>query len=152
MTNRDVVLLNNYIYSTILSFNNMNSSGSRNNRKYIRVLPDKKYPVRVDMNGENFLDIFTASDISMGGIGVLVPHKFKDCKIYMDVEVIVSLPHPVEKNISFKARVEHISSFTFGISFARLDDKEVESVKKYIANRLFKTSRLDWLKFKFGLI
>ena len=83
------------------------------NRKNIRVFPSKKHPIRIDINGGNFVDIFYVQNVSMGGLGIVVPHKFKECKTDMEVSLIVKIPTPVNHHISFSSSIIHINDQIF---------------------------------------
>ena len=51
-------------------------------RQFLRVSPDKEHAVSIDINGEGFIDVLNAEDISLGGISVRVPHGFKHCDLH----------------------------------------------------------------------
>ena len=61
-------------------------------RQFYRLIPFEAGQIRVDVNGNNFLDILPAKDISERGIGLVVPHGFEGCDIYDEVQLIVSIP------------------------------------------------------------
>ena len=123
-----------------------------NNRKNIRVFPDDKHPLRIDINGENFVDIFYANNISMGGLGIIVPHKFKGCKIEMDVSLILKIPTPINSYISFSSAIVHINDQIFGISFSQLLKKDKAKLKSYIGFQLREQSLIKRWLFKMGLV
>jgi len=126
--------------------------GKKNKRKNIRVKPDKKNPIRVDINGMNFLDIFSAVDISMSGIGIKVPYKFKDCRVDMGIAIIIDLPYPLKKSISTQGMVRHLSEQSFGIQFTSLESKDKKYLKQYISGLLKNETIFTRLKFHLGII
>ena len=122
------------------------------NRKNIRVLPDKNQPIRIDINGDNFVDIFYVKNISMGGIGIEVPHRFKECSIDQDVSLIVKLPKPINKHISFSSSIIHINNQVFGISFKNLTKQDKTLLKDYISSQLNNASLFTRFAFKLGFV
>ena len=71
----------------------------KNRRRYFRAVPEEGHPIHLDINGENFIEILTAVSISQKGIGIRVPHGFKGCKINKQVELVLSLPNPINQSI-----------------------------------------------------
>jgi hypothetical protein len=104
-------------------------------RQHKRVLPDGDQPVGVDINGENFVEILTAKDISVGGLSISVPHMFQGCDINTPVSVIVTLPAPVNKTFQVGGMIKHISNSLYGIEFTGLEDCWRKEIKKYISSR-----------------
>lgn len=93
--------------------------------------------------GRGFLDVLTARDVSLGGLGVCVPHGFAGCDIDAEVELIVTLG----RDRPFKARgairhhggpgAEHV----FGVEFTELSAEQQEAVEHYIRACLRRPSR-----------
>lgn len=124
-----------------------------NKRKHVRVMPTTQRPIRVDINGENFIDVLHAKDISESGIGVRVPHFFTGCSIEKPVQFIISLPEPFKKTIKAYGVVKHTGADHFGVYFTQIDRQSVRFLRDYISHRIAEEG--DWFKsiaFKFGLI
>ena len=117
-------------------------------RKYLRVKPEKDYPIRVEVNGENFLEILFANDISEKGMGATVSHEFKGCHIDMPVSLVVSLPFPIRKNILLKGKIKHIADSRFGINFFTPDKKDYKKIKNYVKYRIKQESWFKRIKNK----
>lgn len=127
--------------------------GGINKRRHIRVKPSVEHPIRVDINGENFIDVLHAKDISESGIGVRVPHFFTGCAIEKPVQFIISLPAPFKKTISARGVVKHTTDDQFGVYFTQIDRQSVRCLRDYITHRMAEDG--DWFKslaFKYGLI
>ncbi len=105
-------------------------------RRYVRVTPEEGAPVRVDINGENFLDILCACDISEGGVGFQVEHCFTGCMIDKPVHFIVQLPPPVNALISAEGRIRHVAGQSFGIEFEILTREARHNLFDYVHHRL----------------
>ncbi|MBF0451727.1 MAG: PilZ domain-containing protein [Candidatus Magnetomorum sp.] len=105
-------------------------------RRHIRVQPEKKSPVEVDINGQNFLTIIYANDISEGGIGIIVPEKFKGCKINNNVSLVITLPKPLKKSFIVTGRIIHVINEKFGVEFLDLAKENRKLLKQYIKKRL----------------
>jgi len=120
-------------------------------RSAIRVEPEAYAPIRVDINGADFIDIFYATDISKGGIGLKVPHRFRGCKTERMVECLVQLPLPVHYSFHAQGKVVHISGDRFGVSFYNLQEKTEARLEDYINYRLKGTSWWSWAAHQVGL-
>ena len=81
--------------SNCLSVDTRSRARMSEQRRQLRVKPEDGNPIRVDINGENFVDILYANDISEGGLNVSVPHQFQDCEIDTPVSLMVQLPTPI---------------------------------------------------------
>ena len=121
-------------------------------RRYIRVLPEHNRPINVDINGENFIEVLEAIDISEGGLGISVPSGFKGCHIDMPVTLVISLPQPVEHLFSVLGRIKHVANKRFGVIFLNIDKISLVKVRKYVSCRIRSESWTMWLKHKLGLI
>ncbi len=129
----------------------MTEKNGADRRQFVRVAPEKNYPIRIDINGENFLDILCANDISENGIGVSVPHRFKGCDTQSTVTFIICLPYPEKSLISATGQIKHVSGDRFGVCFNRLSEGTRLKIKSYIAVRLKQDSIVDWFKYKVGI-
>lgn len=118
-------------------------------RRYIRVLPEKDFPVIADINGEDFLEIVYVKDISIDGICIMVPHEFRNCRIDKEVSVVVTLPHPVNKSILLSGRIRHVLHDTFGVLFSQISKNDQKRLRDYVTYRLKDRSWL--IKFLFNL-
>lgn len=129
----------------------MYNSHTRDRRSAIRVNPEPHAPIRVDINGADFIDILYACDISMGGIGIQVPHRFKGCKTDLVVECRIILPAPINYSFHTQGRVMHISGDRFGISFYNLHEKTEDRLEQYISQRIKVESWWGWAAHRIGL-
>jgi hypothetical protein len=111
-------------------------------RQHIRVRPEPEHPVRVDINGENFLDILHACDVSEGGIGFRVDHCFTGCAIERPVHFIIALPEPVNALVSAEGLLRHIGGRAFGIEFGPLSTVSQHALHEYVHHRLHSESLL----------
>jgi len=123
-----------------------------NQRRYIRIKPELERPIRVDVNGDNFLEIIYAKDINERGIGFQVAHGFKGCEINQLVSIIVSLPHPANYNLSVKAQIKYISAYKFGAVFHELSVKDRKNIQRYICHRLIDESWVTKLIYKMKML
>lgn len=124
-------------------------SGER--RQHFRLVPEDGYPIKIDINGDNFLENMEAVDISEGGLGILVQNRFKDCRIDKTVTVVVTLPSPVNYQFAVNARIRHVYGDRFGIEFVDLKETARFKVAAYIAHRLRNQSWFVRLKYKLGI-
>ena len=113
-------------------------------RKYPRVTPEKNFPIRVDITGENFLDILYANDISDGGVNITVSHSFEGCHTGSLVTLIVKLPQPVNHSINVTARIISVSQNRFGAVFENLGRSDRKKIHEYVEYRI-KSSYMDKL-------
>lgn len=123
-------------------------SNKRLQQRGLRVLPENEHPVHIDINGENFLDIVRAIDISERGLGIRVPHEFKGCHIDKLVSLIVELPHPIHQHFTAQGKIRHKTDKVFGVTFIGLHGAERKKLQQYIAYRIKDEPWLVNLKFK----
>ncbi len=123
-----------------------------NRRQHIRVQPEREKPIKVDINGEDFIDVLRAVDISIGGMGVDVAHMFKGCRINKSVSVIVTLPTSDGRGFQVDGRIRHVKERRFGIQFVGLADANRKQLKEYIASRLADAPWSIRLKQRLGLL
>ncbi len=114
----------------------MNDYSQSNRRQHLRVKPERNHPIRVDINGEDFIEILQAVDISVGGMGINVSHMFEGCRIDKMVSVIVTLPTAGGRGFQVDGMIRHVEERRFGIQFVGLADVYRKQLKKYIASRL----------------
>lgn len=106
-------------------------------RKVVRVTTTSSDPVEVQIMGHGFLDFFTVRDISGGGMGILVPHRFQGCNLKHEVELLISLP--AERPFLAKGVIIHreeVGKDFFGISFTELRRSDRMRIDQYVARRL----------------
>jgi c-di-GMP-binding flagellar brake protein YcgR len=108
----------------------------------LRVQADPSAPVRVDIMGRGFLDVLSARDISVGGLGISVPHGFEGCDIDSEVELIVTLG----RTRPFKTRgaIRHhgqAGQRLFGVEFTALSAEQQQAIEAYIGSCQRRRSR-----------
>ncbi len=109
--------------------------------------PKQNQPIKVNINGENFIDIIHAIDISEGGVGLNVAHQFEGCEIKQQVSIIIDLPLNNKKHcLQLYGRILHVSGQRFGVAFTNISDENRKKIKRYIAKRIQEESWFDWLK------
>ncbi len=121
-------------------------------RKNLRLPPERGRPIRIDINGENFLDIVYATDISIGGACIAVPHRFEGCRLDKLVSLVINLPEPVSTTFTALGSIRHLSGRSFGVRFVGMEKKDEAHVKDYIMHLL---AQQDWKRatlFRWGLI
>lgn len=84
--------------------------------------------------GNGFLEVLSARDISVGGLGVSVKHKFEGCDTNSEVDLIVTLG----RARPFKTRgvIRHASNDFFGVQFTALAPEHEKAIEAYVATRL----------------
>lgn len=112
-----------------------------NRREYERVIPERDAPVRVNINGDGFIEVTNAVDISEGGIRIVVKHRFAGCSVDQPAHFIVHLPKPVNKHFSFNGRIKHVLDDSYGVQFGALNERDRALVRHYIDARLNRSSR-----------
>ena len=108
----------------------------KNSRRYFRAVPEAEHPIHLDINGENFIEILTAVSISQEGIGIRVPHGFKGCEINNQVELVLSLPYPINQSIRIYGKIRYIANLTFGVIFTKMSSENNKVIRKYIQYRI----------------
>jgi len=124
----------------------------KDRRRYIRVAQEVDHPIGVHINGENFFDILTAKDISIGGLGIVAPHEFKGCRIDRLVSLVITLPYPIKKSFMAKGTIKHVVDERFGVMFVEIDKKSRDRVREYVSYRIQRETWWTKLKFKIRLI
>jgi hypothetical protein len=105
-----------------------------NSRKQLRVKADPSAPIRVDIMGNGFLDVLNARDISVGGLGICVPHDFVHCDIDREVQLIVTLgrARPFMTKGAIRHHGKNSEDHVFGIEFTALTAEQLEAIETYI--------------------
>lgn len=105
-------------------------------RQHPRVRPDNGKPVIIDLNGEDFIDILHARDISEGGVGILVPHQFAQCRVDEEVRLMITLPAPVNATVKATGKIRHKSGDAFGVRFTQVSNGDRAKIRQYVRSRL----------------
>jgi c-di-GMP-binding flagellar brake protein YcgR len=132
--------------------NNAGRNAGRSKRRFFRVRPDSDAPVKVDINGDDFIEVVKAVDISEGGIRITVPHRFAGCHVDQPVAFIISLPQPIGKHVSLEGRIKHVRNDSFGVSFTNMDERARRFIRLYIAAWLKRHSVWDYLRYTLGFL
>lgn len=103
-----------------------------NRRRFERFRPKPDKPVRVDINGENFLDILNAYDIAEGGIGFHADHPFAGRSIERPVHLVIGLPRPVDALLSAEGKIRYADGRGFGIEFGILPPAVRLALREYL--------------------
>jgi hypothetical protein len=88
--------------------------------------------------GKGFLDVLHATDISVGGLGISVPHAFSAGEIGEEVELIITLgrARPFKARGKLRHRSDERSMQVFGIEFVGLSAEQLALIEGYVASRL----------------
>jgi hypothetical protein len=113
---------------------------SDNRRQFMRVVPERHAPVRVHINGEDFIEVTNALDIGEGGIRISVGHRFAGCQADLPALVIVYLPAPINQHFRVRGQIKHVLGDSFGVEFANLSSADLAIVRRYIKLRAKETS------------
>jgi c-di-GMP-binding flagellar brake protein YcgR len=95
---------------------------------------DPAAPIRVDIMGQGFLEVLAARDISVGGLGIRVPHGFEGCDIEGEVELIVTLgrARPFKARGAIRHASQSGSDQVFGVEFTKLAPEQRQAIENYI--------------------
>jgi hypothetical protein len=104
-------------------------------REFLRVMPDARSPVRVNINGNDFIEVINAVDISEGGIRLSVKHRFEGCQVDRRSSFIGYLPTPVNKPFRFEGRITHVAAESIGVQFTNLSAQARTLVRSYVDGR-----------------
>ena len=107
-------------------------------RSFVRVRPHPRRPVSIQIMGKDFIDTFQVVDISVGGVGVRVPHRFDGCEINEEVEVVLSLPggRPMQTRGTIRHVREEPGGSLFGLQFSQLSPVHRGAIESYVQHRL----------------
>ena len=108
----------------------------REQRQSPRVVPLSSRPVEVQIMGRAFLEVLTAEDVSVGGVGVRVPHGLDIGDQDEPVELIVSLPgaKPFKARAVIRHRQDAALHERFGVEFTHLP--ESAPIHEYVQQML----------------
>ena len=95
--------------------------------------------IEVQIMGPGYLEIVEARDISLGGVGVRIPHGFEGCDLSLPVELILTLPS--HKPFMIRGRIVHrttedAKSDFFGVEFTGLARNHRKIIEGYITRCL----------------
>lgn len=119
-------------------------------RREVRVVPYDSHPVEVQIMGAGFLEIVKATDISVGGVGVYIPHGIDPGSVNMKVELILTLPscRPAHMRGIICHRANRYDDLChIGIKFVRPTSAIEKSIASYVERHLH---RADPLKVSSG--
>ena len=123
---------------------------TQNRRQFTRVTPAPNAPIRVDINGDGFIEVIQAVDISEGGIHISVTHRFAGCHVDQPATFIIYLPQPINKSFSVEGRIMHVRDDSFGVLFTNLNDRSRALIRSYIGLWLRKRTAWDYVRYVFG--
>jgi c-di-GMP-binding flagellar brake protein YcgR len=104
-------------------------------RAHFRVRPKPGEPIEVQLIGSDFLDVLDVRDISVGGLGLQVPHLFEGCNLHAQLDVVVTLPR--ERSFMARGMIRHVSRGNlFGLKFTDLPELARSRIERYVANRI----------------
>jgi hypothetical protein len=107
-------------------------------RVHRRVRPHPGKPVQIQIIGSDFLDVLLPIDVSEGGVGLRVPHRFEGCTINGVLDFIVKLPSV--RAFQVKGMIRHIRNEPdgggmFGAEFVNLRPEHQDLLRAYINDR-----------------
>jgi hypothetical protein len=106
-------------------------------RLHVRVVPSSAEPVRVQLVGNDFVEMLKARDISVGGLSVFIPHALQGCNIDNEIQVVVALP--AVKPFLLRGIIRHRESGErgfFGIQFTKISDRDRLRLEEYVNKRV----------------
>jgi hypothetical protein len=127
------------------------SATDLNRRGFIRITPEHNAPIRVDINGADFIETIRAVDISENGIGITVPHGFHGCHVDLPASFVIHLPQPINKAFRVDGMIRHVRQNSFGVNFTNMNDKSKALVRQYIGLALKKRGMWDYFKYLMGI-
>ena len=100
-----------------------------------RFRPHPSQPVSVQIMGPNSIDVLTARDIALKGLGVYMPHGAEHWKDDPRVELVITLPgqRPFLAKGQVRHRTHHFEDESFfGVEFVDLPKKRREQIRRYL--------------------
>jgi hypothetical protein len=108
---------------------------NENNRRELRAVPLDSEPLEIQIIGSDFIDIIFADNVSFGGMGITIPHRFEGCNIDSPVEIVIAIPG----GGSHKAKgiIRHTNSTEtkrgiFGLEIKEMDDEGMVAYHRYV--------------------
>lgn len=85
--------------------------------------------------GDDFLEVLEVRDISVGGVGVCVMHRFEGIDAHQDIWLILSLPG--ESSMRIKGTIRHqrqvgAGGVLFGVQFDDLSRDHYDRIRAYV--------------------
>jgi len=107
-------------------------------RSFVRVHPHPRRPVTIQIKGKDFLETFQVVDISVGDVGVRVPHSFDGHEINEEVEVVLSLPGeaPLRTRGTIRNVRKEPGGSVFGVQFSQLSAGHRGALETFVEHRL----------------
>jgi len=114
-----------------------NFAGMRFPRVHRRVRPNPSQPIEIQILGNGFIEVLKARDISVGGIGIHVPHAFAGCDIDSELEILVKLhgSKPFLTRARVRNQAQAAGSSFFGVEFTQLSRGDQERIERYVSQR-----------------
>jgi hypothetical protein len=130
----------------------MSQENEFNRRLHTRAEPHSFAPIRVDINGDGFIEVLNVADISEGGIRINVPHHFEGCHIEKSVTFIITLPAPINMHFKESGYIKHVLDDSFGVNFINPSHKSRALIRRYIGLWLLGNSRwFYYVCYRLGL-
>ena len=110
-------------------------SGPVELRDDTRFRPHPSRPVSVQIMGPKSIDVLTARDIALKGVGVYLPLGFEHWQKHPNVELVITLPG--QRPFLARGRVRHrTDGFDtepfFGVEFVDLPARRREQIRRYL--------------------
>lgn len=113
------------------------------NRRSIRVKPLEDRPIRVDLNGKNFIEVALVIDISINGFAICTPHHFKGYDLDEDCKVSFSLtlPTPYQYHFSGTGILRHHNKDIVGVAFYLTKTQDMVVLREYILTTIYEQEK-----------
>ena len=82
--------------------------------------------------GDESLDVLYAKDVSIGGLAVIVPHRFEGTRLEDEVKLVVKLPGRSAFMATGTVRHVNPDGELFGVEFRKLADADRVKVAQYV--------------------
>lgn len=108
--------------------------GTLKRRSETRYQPPPTLSVEVHIMGSESLNILRARDISLSGLGVCVPHGFRDSDLASELDLVITLPGG--RSFLAKGVVRHRNNVEtpnfFGVEFTSMKPVHREEVRAFV--------------------
>ena len=95
-----------------------------------KIVPSKNSPIRMDIIGDNFVEIVQVTDIGEDGAGIFVPHSFSGIDISRTINAIVTLPG--QNSFKTKGNIkEGKDNRHFNFEFNNLSSQAKKQIEEY---------------------
>lgn len=95
-------------------------------------------PVEIQIMGVGTLEVLTAHDVSITGIGIRVPHRFLGCELDQEVKLIITLPGM--RPFWATGIVRHVytdgDDGRVGVEFTKMDPPDLVHIMRYVEARM----------------